>query len=81
MQINYSPNEQKVLKLLTARPQNSVTLCEKFYQPEKPPYYGRQIIIGLMSSLMRKTKLNKEPFKVHKSKRGGPHPISFWKEQ
>jgi len=80
-QVQYSPGEQRALKLLTGKPQDTNLLCDKFYKPDGgPPYYGRQIVLGLMNSLIRKSKHNGEKFIVKKSKRAGPWPITFWRE-
>jgi hypothetical protein len=77
----YSPGEQKVLSLLKTKPQTSTDLCRRFYAPEEPAYHGRQIIVGLVTSLAKKTALHRERFRVMKTARAGPNPISCWIEE
>jgi len=77
--VKYSASEQKVLCLLKTKPQTSTAICRQFYSPTSPPFYGQQIIVSLLSSLMRKAKINREKkFKILKTKRMGPKPISYW---
>lgn len=42
---------------------------------------GRAQIVGIVQSLIAKTKRYREPFKVCKSERAGPHPSEFWVEK
>jgi len=80
MGIRYSPSETKLLELLKPKPQDSIALCERYYRPRKPPYNGRKIIVGALTSLAEKARQNKESFRIRKSKRAGPNPMNFWVE-
>ena len=79
--MKYSARESRVFSLLRTQEQSTLILCQQFYQPKRPPFHGRQIILGLLSSLARKAIANRESFRVRKSSRAGPYPISFWVEQ
>ncbi len=79
--INYSPSETRVLKLLRAKPQSTIALCERYYYPQEPPFNGRVIVVGILSSLKRKAEINQDSFRIRKSERAGPNPIKFWIEK
>lgn len=76
--MNYSPAETKLLGILRKRkaPVNSVDLCALYYE-KKIPFHGQRQIIASMRGLMRKIDFNREPFRIEKSERRGPHPIEF----
>lgn len=82
--VRYSPEEQRIFRLLPkdGRQRSSTAILNRFYgvADQGPPFHKRKIVIGLLSSLMRKTDCNKEHFRVCKTKRSGPIPISFWLE-
>lgn len=78
LQGRYSPGEQKIFRLLRETPQTSTALCKRFYAPDEPAFYGRQIIVGLISSLAKKAIKNRERITIIKTPRNGPLPISFW---
>lgn len=42
---------------------------------------GRVRIIGTLERLMYKTRINREPFRIKKEARNGPHPIGIWLEK
>lgn len=79
--IAYSAREQQILGLLKARPQESTTLCQLLYYPDEPPFYGQQATISLLATVARKAAHNNEAFRICKSERAGPRPMSFWKEK
>jgi len=79
--IAYSAREQRALRLLKSRPQETTALCKLLYHPAEPPFYGQQTIVGMLSTLARKVEINNESYRVRKSNRIGPKPISFWKEE
>jgi hypothetical protein len=43
--------------------------------------HGRVRIVGTLSGLMFKTRLNREPFRIKRDTRQGPHPIGIWLER
>lgn len=47
----------------------------------KPPLHAREIVISRMRGIMRKAEIMKPGFVVCKSKRAGPNPIEFWRQQ
>lgn len=79
--MKYSDREKSILALLPkgGKRINTVELMKKKYG-KNVPFHGRIIIIGTLRSLMRKVVYNKEPFRIKKSERRGPHPIEFWIE-
>lgn len=58
----------------------STKITDRYYGKGNIPLNGRKIVIGLLSSLKRKVTMNRESFKVMKTKRSGPLPMSFWIE-
>jgi hypothetical protein len=78
--INYSPAEREMFTLLSSQPRDSKTIAQLRYSRRQTPYHGRQIVIGVLKSLVRKTKRNREPFRIMHTKRSGPIPMSFWIE-
>jgi hypothetical protein len=78
--IKYSPTEKVLFEILIARngkPIDTEALANKFYDGDVP-YNGRTIISGSINNLIRKTKWNKEEFKVYRSKRAGPNSTTVW---
>lgn len=43
--------------------------------------YGRVRVISTLKGLMTKTRENREPFRIKKEARSGPHPIGIWLEK
>ena len=78
--VKYSPQEQRMLALLTRRPQNTAVLREKFFAG-KPPFHARPAVIAVLSNLARKVEENREPFRIKQTPRAGPLPSSFWIEK
>lgn len=81
--VGYSPNERVIFELLTACNGQGIStpeLVKSFYKG-KTPFYGRQIVVGLLSSIRRKAVANREPFRVVHTPRSGPIPMSFWLEE
>lgn len=79
--VKYSASEKRAFSLLRPQEQSTHVLCRKFYGAKKRlPYHSGQIIVNLMASLTRKAAINRESFRVAKSRRAGPHPITFWLE-
>ncbi len=78
--VNYSPFEQKVFATLNMRtPKSTVDITEEIYNGDRErPFNARQTVLGALTSLSKKVRANREPFKVRKSKRQGPHPVNFW---
>lgn len=79
--VKYSPGEKKIFTLLPAKQKTTSDIAIDYYGKGKVPYHGRQIVVGLLSSLQRKVRLNREPFRIMKTKRSGPIPMSFWVEK
>ena len=77
--VKYSNGEQNVFKTLSVKPQSSTDMLKKIY-PRNKPLNGRKIMIGMIKSLVRKTAINKEPFKICQTDRNGPHAAEFWLE-
>lgn len=75
--IAYSEAEQKLLTL--ARKNREVTTDDLIacHYGRKVPINGRKIVVGVMRSLIEKTKKNREKFKIVKSPRKGPVSMTF----
>lgn len=78
--VRYSEGEKRLFALLGKEPLTSTIIAKKYYGRGEVPYHSRKIIIGLISSLQRKTKVNRETVRVAKSERKGPYPIEVWLE-
>lgn len=81
--MRYSGREQKFLALLPKDGSkiSSTRIGDLFYGRATRPFHSRVIIIGVMRSLMRKVRHNREPFRVVKGPQSGPRPIEFWIER
>ena len=77
---NYSPLERKVFEVLKEQPKSTVDITHEIYGRNRPTY-ARQSVLVALNGLADKVKLNREPFRVKKSKRKGPHPVNFWVEK
>lgn len=57
-------------------------LLAKYYG-EDGPFYGRQALIGMINSLVRKSRAKglKLDYRVFRSERAGPNPIQVWVEK
>lgn len=78
--VKYSNSEQKAFNSLIAKPRSSTDIMKLFYGKITTPYNGRKIVIGVLASLHRKMTANREPFKLMRTERSGPHPMEFWLE-
>lgn len=79
--VPYSPGEARVFGLLTGEPQDTETLTGLHYGLfSSPPYHARRVVAGLLASLARKVRENREPFLVASSGRQGPRPSEYWLE-
>lgn len=81
--VKYSPGEKRLFALLPSdsTPVTSERLTAERYRGNSVPFNARKITIGLLSSLSRKIDRNKEPFKLIKGPRAGPHSIELWLEK
>jgi hypothetical protein len=43
--------------------------------------HGRVRIVGALNSLIYKARRNREPFRIMRDTRSGPHPIGIWLEK
>jgi hypothetical protein len=81
----YSIRERSVFKLLPKDGKRISTkkLAQRFYKKNENDLHqnANVVIIGVMRSLMWKMEKNKEPLRIMKSARAGPHPLEFWLEK
>jgi hypothetical protein len=80
--VEYSANEQRMLEFLISRASrrevSSSDIVEEWYDgvsSANRPYYGRQIVTGLIESLRKKLDHNSDKYVITKSRRSGPHPV------
>ena len=79
--IKYSPTEDAVLSILKdGNVISSADLAARHYG-RKAPLNARNTIVGIVRSLTKKSKMNREPFTIKRFTRRGPHPIEFWIEE
>ena len=43
--------------------------------------HGRVRVVSALNSLIYKTRVNREPFRIKKEASNGPHPIGVWLER
>jgi hypothetical protein len=80
--INYTTGEREFFKLIPRSGKiTSAEIAEKKWPKGTMPFHGRKSVIGAMTNLIEKTNRNKEPFRILKTKRRGPHPMEFWLEE
>jgi hypothetical protein len=80
--VRYSPLEKALFEIIRSHrgtPLNTAKLAEKFYDGEIP-LNGRTIISVTINALIKKTRWNKEEFKVCRSPRSGPNSTTVWIE-
>ena len=79
----YTPNEVKLIEILQeiGSPANSKKIVQLHYARRIRPRYAQQSVVSVLNGLVRKTRRNREPVRVRKTSRRGPHPISFYLEK
>lgn len=83
LKVRYSPLERQAFAMLPqmkqamSSPVDSLQLAGRLFGKK---INGRQMALGLVTSLQTKAQRNREPFRIRKSKRNGPWPIEFWVE-
>lgn len=80
--VRYSPGERRVFSFLRGKeaPRDTEKLISLHYDGSRPPFHGRRVVTGLLSSLARKAELNGEPFQVCSTGRMGPVSMAYWLE-
>lgn len=82
MALDYTPNETALLKILKkqkGKPLETTKIVLLRYPDEDDrPKYARESVVCVLNFLMEKVKSYKEPFKICKSERRGPHPSKYW---
>jgi hypothetical protein len=81
--VSYSEAEVDILNLLSSGRDNarSTTELVELRYGTDAPFHALSIVRTTIASLSRKADRNKESWRVVKSKRQGPHPISYWIEK
>lgn len=75
-----SSREEQLYALLSSRPLSSADLIKQYYGP-KPPANARTIVVGRLRGIAEKLDRARDPVRLRKSPRKGPHPIEFWVEK
>ncbi len=76
--VPYSEAERAAFKLLSSKKRTTTSQVESL---GKEDMFAANSLIGVLSTLARKVEINKEPFRVMKSRRRGPHPSEHWLEK
>lgn len=82
--VRYSDKEKAVFALLRRhgnRPVDTIKLLHSYYDGRPVPFNGQVALNGTIRSLVTKVERNKEPFRIRKSERRGPHPMEYWIEK
>lgn len=80
--MRFSPSEERILSLLPQGGERITTeALARLYYGRAIPFNGRIIVAGLVRNLERKTTLMKDPTRVRRTRRAGPHPIQVWLER
>lgn len=80
--VRYSPSERLAFRAVpkNGKAISTIEVAEAIYgknKEEQEPWNKRQIAFGVMVSLGKKMRANREPFRLERTKRRGPHPILF----
>jgi hypothetical protein len=83
--VKYSERELEVFNIIKQHSSriHSSDLTAKFWKgkPNKPPINYHQVVMGVLTTLIKKVNHNKESFVVKKSPSRGPHGITAWIEK
>lgn len=75
----YSPMESSLFDILARHkvPMSLVALALEYYAPGSGPFNWQPIIRGALETLIRKAKLNKEPWQIEKIKKPGEKRLTY----
>lgn len=83
-EVPYSKTEKKLFDLLSTKKQTTLELVESFLgdraKDDRNILYPNAVVNITLRVLAKKVVLNGEPFRLLRSQRRGPHPISHWIE-
>lgn len=79
--VPYSASERATFNVLPRGdrpPATTSDLIKKIHgsDEDQVPYHARNVLNSTIRSLIRKTRINAEPFEIETSKRRGPHPMT-----
>lgn len=81
---HYTPNEEKLLKLLRKKKGERLSSLDivKLHYKDAPPKFARQSVVCVLNGLVRKTKRARKAdgFVLCRTDRAGPHPNKYWIE-
>jgi hypothetical protein len=80
LKVRYSNKERELFAFLRSDIRRTSVDLAKLRYKGRVPYHGKANVNAVLRSLTAKVAVNREPFRIHKSKRAGPHPIEFWVE-
>jgi len=75
--ITYTEAEQDLIDLLKkkkGKPLDTLEILEHHYPSKDRPLFARESLVVTLATIIKKSKLRKDDFKICKSKRRGPHP-------
>jgi hypothetical protein len=82
MRMAYTPNEIELLKILKKQKGKPIETTKivllRYPDEDDRPKYARESVVCVLNYLIEKVKRCKEPFKILKSPRRGPHPSKYW---
>lgn len=81
--MTYTTNEAALIKILRAKngkPLTTTDIVRLHYARREQPTFARQSVVCVLNHLVEKVRKNKEPFRIKKSVRLGPHPSTYWIE-
>jgi hypothetical protein len=80
--VTYSEMERRIFESLPKNGEKISTneLVERIYG-NSPPFNARGAIVAMGKKLMQKTVMNDEDFRIGRSTRNGPHPVTWWIQQ
>ncbi len=77
--VRYSDGEKRLFALLPTNGRK-VTTRDLASTLHRGANHGRVRVVGTLTSLILKTRANREPFRIRREARNGPHPIGVWIE-
>lgn len=77
--VSYSDGEARMLKILRARktPIDTLELCKVWFNGTELPLNARSRVTSVLRTLSHKMAYNREPYRVAKTARNGPHPVFY----
>ena len=81
--VPYTLKERNLFRLLPqdGKRISTTQLARRYYHSSQMPMNANVLVVNGVRALKEKVDKNREPFRVRKTARAGPHPIEYWVEK